>query len=287
LVTLPGNSSSDSGIESCIYYILPTSRFNRRYVSPSGQMNLSEYGPQQVFVRNGRPMAEGITLESHGFVLKRHVSAVADYGDRDEIDRVYLPEAARLVREATGADKAISYAWMKRSSAPSGGDDHPPANDVHVDHTPEFAECMVHKVLGMVGEPGLAFRRFLAVNVWRAYSGAQDWPLGLCDGTSVASDEGVSYPILFVDELPAVEDVPDVLPESTSLPTAISAFQFRPTHRWYYFPDMGTDEVLLFKNYDSERTGAWRVPHAGLRDPTCAPTGPRLSIEVRTLAFFL
>ena len=50
---------------------------------------------------------------------------------------------------------------------------------------------------------------------------------------------------------------------------------------------MGTDEVVLFKNYDSERTGAWRVPHAGWRDTTCPPTRPRLSIEVRILAFFL
>jgi hypothetical protein len=278
----------DGGIESSIYYILPTSRINRRYVSPAGQINLSEYGPQQVFVRNARPMADRITLESHGFQLKRHASAVRDFGDGDEIARVYYPEVAGLVQEATGAGRVIPFAWMRRTSAPSGHDDHPPANDVHVDHTPEFSEGMARKVLALAGEPDLPFRRFFAVNVWRAYSGApQDWPLGLCDGRSVTDDEGVAYPIVFVDELPAREDIPEVLPDDASTATAISAFQYRPEHRWYYFPDMGADEVVLFKNYDSERTGAWRVPHAGLRDPHCVPTGPRLSIEVRTLALFM
>lgn len=282
------NSSRDGGIESCIYYILPTSRFNRRYVSPAGQINLSEYGPQQLFVRNARPMADRITLDSHGFMLKRHVSRVADFGDREQIDRVYAPDMAELVREVTGADKVVVSAWMTRSSSPSNGDDQPPANDVHVDHAPESCECMARKVLARAGEPDLPFRRFLAVNVWRAYSGApQDWPLGLCDGTSITNDEGVTYPILFVDKLPPREEIPEVLPDDPSLLTAITAFQFRPDHRWYYFPDMGVDEVVLFKNYDSQRIVPWRVPHAGLQDPTCAPTGPRLSIEVRTVAFFL
>ena len=82
-------------------------------------------------------------------------------------------------------------------------------------------------------------------------------------------------------------EIPEVLPNDIPQCPEIAAFQFRPEHRWYYFPEMGVDEVLLFKNHDSAQTGAWRVPHAGLRDPTCSPTRPRLSIEARVLAFFL
>ncbi len=289
-------SASDStgidvgGVESSLYYILPTSRINRRYVSPAGQMNLSEYGPQQVFVRDARPIADRITFHSHGFMLRRHASAVTDFRDSEQIDRVYVPEMARLLQELTGADKVIPFAWMTRSSAPANDEDQPPANDVHVDQTPSFAECMARRALAWAGESDLAFRHFFVVNLWRAYSGApQDWPLGLCDGTSVASDEGVTYPILSVDKLPALDDIPEVLPDDPSIAQSpeISAFQFRPEHRWYYFSDMGVDEIVLFKNYDSTRTGPWRVPHAGFRDPTCAPTPPRLSIEVRILALFL
>ena len=280
-------TTASDGMESCVYYILPTSRINRRYVSPVGQMNLSEYEPRQVFVRNARPMADRITLDSHGFVLTRHVSTVTDFCDREQVDRVYVPELERLVREVTGADKTIPFAWMMRSSSPSSGEEQPPANDVHVDQTSGFADCMARRALAWAGEPDLPFRRYLVVNVWRAYSGPpQDWPLALCDGRSVAHDEGVTYPIVSVDKLPPLDDIPAVLPDDMPQCPEIAAFQFRPEHRWYYFPDMGVDEVILFKNHDSDQTGAWRVPHAGLRDSTCPPTQPRLSIEVRILAFF-
>lgn len=281
------SSTAVDGVESCVYYILPTSRINRRYVSPVGQINLSEYEPRQVFVRNARPMADRITLDTHGFALTRHMSAVTDFRDKDQVDRVYIPELVRLVQQQTGADKLIPFAWMMRSSSPSG-EEQPPANDVHADQTPGFADCMAQRALAWAGEPNFPFRRFLVVNVWRAYSGApQDWPLGLCDGTSVANDEGVTYPIVSVDKLPSRDEIPEVLPNDMPQCPEIAAFQFRPEHRWYYFPEMDVDEVLLFKNHDSAQTGAWRVPHAGLRDPTCPPTRPRLSIEVRVLAFFL
>jgi hypothetical protein len=285
----PTESSSipAGGVESCVYYISPTSRINRRYVSPAGQINLSEYEPRQVFVRNARPMAAQITLDTHGFALARHVSAVTDFRDKAQIDRVYIPEMVRLAEAQTGAGKIIPFAWMMRSSSPSG-EEQPPANDVHADQTPGFADCMAQRALAWAGEPNFPFRRFLVINVWRAYSGApQDWPLGLCDGTSVADDEGITYPIVSVDKLPPLDDIPEVLANDMPQCPEIAAFQFRPEHRWYYFPEMGVDEVVVFKNHDSAQAGAWRVPHAGLRDPSCAPTKPRLSIEVRLLAFFV
>jgi hypothetical protein len=278
-----------AGVETEVQYILPTSRINRRYVSREGQINISEYRSMRIFVRDARPMAERITFDSHGFTLERHSSAVNDFTDREQIDRVYVPEMEAFVRDLTGADKVIPFAWMTRTSSPTSGEAQPPANDVHVDHTPAFSEIMAQRALTWCGEPDYPYRRFVAVNAWRAYSGApQDWPLALCDGTSVASDEGVTYPILMVDRLPAREEIPEVLPGDPERPDfpEISAFQFRPAHRWYFYPGLGTDEVLLFKNYDSERKGPWRVPHAGFEDPKCAPTGPRLSIEVRFLVFF-
>src|SRR5262249_10415037 len=160
----------------------------------------------------------------------------------------------------------------------------PPANDVHADQTAGFAECMAKRALAWAGEPDYPYRRYLVINVWRAYSGApQDWPLAFCDGRSVSNDEGVTYPIISVDKLPALDDIPAVIPTEPPASPEIALFQFRPEPRWHYYPDMSIDEVVLFKNHDSALAGAWRVPHAGVKDPTCPPTGPRLSIEVRVL----
>ena len=192
-------NDTGTGVESDVQYILPTSRINRRYVSHEGQINISEYKSMPIFVRDARPMADSISFESHGFSLRRHSSAVTNFEDEEQIDRLYIPEMTEFMKETTGADKVIPFAWMVRTSGPSSGAAQPPANDVHVDHTPAFSEVMASRALTWLGEPDYEYRRFILVNSWRAYSGApQNWPLGLCDATSVSNDEGVTYPILMV-----------------------------------------------------------------------------------------
>ena len=45
--------------------------------------------------------------------------------------------------------------------------------------------------------------------------------------------------------------------------------KYNPAHRWFYIPEMRTDEVLLLKCYDSELDGRARfLPHTAFIDPT-------------------
>ncbi len=68
----------------------------------------------------------------------------------------------------------------------------------------------------------------------------------------------------------------------------IYTFRSNAEQRWYYYPLMHPDEVLLLKCYDSETDGRARfVAHTSFEDPTSLPDAPaRKSIEVRTIAFF-
>ncbi len=63
---------------------------------------------------------------------------------------------------------------------------------------------------------------------------------------------------------------------------------FSPTHRWYYFPHMQRNEVILIKGYDSLEDGRARfTTHTRFDDPTSPPhAAARESIEARTLVFF-
>jgi len=63
---------------------------------------------------------------------------------------------------------------------------------------------------------------------------------------------------------------------------------YNAEHRWFYFPDMQTDEAIVFKCYDSMKDGRARwSAHAAFDDPNSPPNAPaRESIEMRTLAFF-
>jgi len=59
-------------------------------------------------------------------------------------------------------------------------------------------------------------------------------------------------------------------------------------HKWWYFPHMKTDQVIVLKTYDSETDGRARfVGHSAFEDPTSAKDAPlRESVEIRTIAFF-
>jgi len=61
-------------------------------------------------------------------------------------------------------------------------------------------------------------------------------------------------------------------------------------HRWFYFPAMRRDEVILFKQWDSDPTLPGRMCfHTSFHDPAApGPPGaaPRQSVEARGLAFF-
>ena len=106
----------------------------------------------------------------------------------------------------------------------------------------------------------------------------QDWPLAICDYTSVGPDEGLDNRLYFVDEIPA-----DLYTEMPADWPGTSGFEFHhnPGHQWWYFPGMNRDEILFFTLNDSDQSRAWRVPHSAFHDTTARATVPRHSIEFR------
>lgn len=66
------------------------------------------------------------------------------------------------------------------------------------------------------------------------------------------------------------------------------AVTHRATHRWFYFPRLRPDEVVLLKIYDSQAEGTVRLSaHTSFEDPTSRRDAPpRRSIELRSLVFF-
>ena len=65
--------------------------------------------------------------------------------------------------------------------------------------------------------------------------------------------------------------------------------QYAAKHRWYYFPKMQMDEVLLFKQFESDTAlPGHTIFHTAVVDPTVRPDAPeRQSIECRAFLFFL
>jgi hypothetical protein len=180
----------------------------------------------------------------------------------------------QLVKEITGAVRVhvFDHNVRCRPMAKRGENGaREPVKFAHNDYTLKSGPQRVRELLPAEAE-NLLKQRFVEINVWRPIRGpVEESPLAVCDATSMALQDFVATDLKYRDRTGEVYSV-----------------AFNPNHRWFYFPRMERDEVLLLKCYDSAEDGRARfTAHTGIDDPTSPPDAtPRESIEVRTLAFF-
>jgi hypothetical protein len=294
---LPGRAErADSevmdGVTATLNYLAPGSAVNRLYVAPGDQLATTRYEPRTVEVSNGRPRRKQFTLDGTGFTLADHRSALTGpdgtgLADTTALDEIYTPEALGLVRKLTGADHVVSLGWMMRRTGTQRNGALPPAPDVHTDlHTCAIARRYAEVHAKSPLPPEGSCWRAVYTSLWRAFSPPpQDWPLALCDYRSVGDDEGTPNLLFRVRELPAPEQA-ETAADDAEAESAASVFEYRPAHRWWYFPGMHAGEVLIIKLHDTDHSVAWRAPHTSFHDTTTPGTHPRESVELRTVAFF-
>lgn len=229
---------------------------------------------QWMKVQNGRLVANELTLDRQGFAFIRHHTRVSNFYDQEEVRRVYYPEVERLLKDATGAGRVhvFDHNVRCRSMAKQGENGaREPVKFAHNDYTPKSGPQRVHDLLPAEADT-LLRHRFAEFNVWRPIRGpVEESPLAVCDATSMTLRDFVATDLKYRDRTGEVYSV-----------------VYNPNHRWFYFPRMERDEVLLLKCYDSAEDGRARfTAHTGIDDPTSiADAAPRESIEVRTLVFF-
>ena len=218
-----------------------------------------------------RPRAAALSLDREGFVLVDHATDV-DLWDVDRVASDYDPQIVRLISEVAGASRVHIFDHTWRSEDPDRHrSDHArePVNLVHNDYTPWSARQRVLDLLPDEAQALLA-GRFAVVQVWQPIRGpVRSSPLAICDAGS-----------LHADDLIAARRVhPNRVGETYHV-------AYNPAHRWSWFPQMRTNEALVFKTFDSETDGRARfTAHASFALPDEAAP-PRESLEVRALAFF-
>ena len=141
---------------------------------------------------------------------------------------------------------------------------------VHNDYTLGSGPQRVRDLMGDEAEDLLG-DRFAVINVWRPIRGPViEAPLAVLDAQGIEADDFVATDLRYDDRV-----------------GEIYSLSYRDSHRWYYYPRMRTDEVLLLKCYDSDPAFARFTAHSAFDHPeTPNDAPPRESIEVRTLAFW-
>ena len=227
-----------------------------------------------VTIHDARPMADELSLDRQGFVLRRRDTAVDDLYDDAAIEAVYDREIEALLKAETGASRVVVFDHTRRSDSRAGAANpdglRGPANRVHADYTVASGPVRAADVLGAdeVARVLKSGGRIMQINVWRPIAGpVQRTPLALADAESIAPDELVATDQVFPDRVGEIYQ----LAHGTG-------------QRWYWVPEMERDEVLLIKGWDSLHDGrSMFTPHGAFQLPQQNPDAPpRESIEVRT-----
>jgi len=233
------------------------------------------YADHEITVYDGRPIAGDLSLDRQGFTLIRYPTAVKDFYDDDEVRSVYYPEMEEIVKQATGCSKVLVFDHTIRvddETAQAGRKVRGPVRNMHNDFTRNSAPQRVRDLLPAAEAEARLKRRFGSINVWRPIVGpVETAPLAICGWDTL--DEA--------DLIPAERRYNDRI-------GGVLHLSHNPDQRWYYFPRMEREEVVLLKCFDSleDGTAKWTC-HGSFKDPAApANARPRESIEIRTLYFY-
>ena len=147
-------------VEGVLNYLTPMAErpINLAYDPPLG-VPRSTGVPEahRMTIYDVRPVAARLSLDSEGLALVTHNSAVRDFYDEDELQRVYYPEAERLVAEVTGATRVLVFDHTVRRRVWGGvdrsaGTPRQPVTVVHNDYTIDSGPQRVRDLMGDDGQ---------------------------------------------------------------------------------------------------------------------------------------
>ena len=142
---------------------------------------------------------------------------------------------------------------------------------MHCDYNVERIESMSHDVLRDNGVEPKKGELYAWFNTWQPFD-----------------NPAINNPLAFIDAgtLPREEEI-DYYYTGRNRDSLVAAPVYNPDHRWCYFPEMTTDEVVILKQMDQRPDRVVYCPHTSFDNPTAkAKAPPRRSIETRVLAVF-
>lgn len=220
-----------------------------------------------------RGLANGeLNLDLNGFCLLHHTSGVRNFGDDDEIKRIYYPEIIALAQRTTGAREVIITQHVVRTEETSDFN-RAYARFLHCDYTLGDPRGLAERALARrdLDSNDYSASEFAWFNSWQPFDHAVERnPLAVVDASTVKAEDVLDYHYTGYGQQ-----------GKSAMPLCDS------NHRFYYVRRMQTNELLFIKQLDTRRGVSKVCPHTSFDDPGSAEDAPpRRSIEVRMMAVF-
>jgi hypothetical protein len=243
----------------------------------------------RIQVRDARPIADSLSLDREGFILRQH-EAVTPFEpefipfnldrkrDLPPINRRYAEELLPLIAELSGGDLIVPQAGRvclratPRTGLPTSDSTAPL---VHLDYTPNAVRDAMALSFGLEGRGVPAYRRVALYQTWRALvPPPHDSLLAICDARSVSESATMVMQTYTASREAEAEQI------------EVRLCTWEPDHRWYYFSDMQPDELLIFKGYDSDDPQSASGAHVAFDNPLTDEPNGRVSVEARFIIFY-
>ena len=215
---------------------------------------------------NARKARSQFDLDLDGFTLQRLDTSLKQVPSNDAEFDIHHAEVTDYVQKLYPEASVHIIDSTVRSST-STGSMRPPARHVHNDYTPRSVAAHYAK---FEGRPYEDHKLVKQLNFWRAYSteGVKQDPLALLAPSSIATEDLATCEINYPTRVGEIMEV-----------------RYSSAHAWYWYPEMVTNEVLIFTGFSSSAERNYgMVPHAS---PIIASSGsdlpPRESVETRVL----
>lgn len=247
------------------------------------QPNVRKQDHDNVPVENVRPWKDDLKIDDHGFQVLNHASKFTKL-DTKEVCNAYKAENQKLLEEALGAEKVVTWGLKQRmphERDPNATWDYwneveveKPAILAHCDFTYERGLVMVETALGKEETKKYLDEgyRIRIVNTWRPLVPViERQPLAICDPRSVQNNNLIKCDRILVDDL-----------------GEITLLQHHPEQKWYWLESQTTAEPFIFCTWDSNDLQFPDVvrhsPHVTFNPPNIREDAPpRFSVESRSV----
>merc|ERR1712142_68145 len=276
------NYAQDEGPGKAPYYYTAPLTQAQKEATGRKEQSAGKTVEIEVTVRDGRNHQH--SLDKHSFELAEQVTALTTedfFKDQDKVKTVYYPEIAELIKKKTGAAHVLMFHHQVRARNNNASLEtgtvstiQPYAYGIHSDSHPKSARDLFKMMAGGLDKK-FHKGRFLYINAWRNIT---DTPIGN-DHLAVLDETSLVKPDDYI-----VAEFHDRI---------YSLQQYRlldmnsANHKWFYYSAMKKNEVLLFKQFDSDTSLSGRLCfHTAFNDPNAPKCSERQSVEARGIAFF-
>ena len=280
LITMGGDVIAD------MHYLTHTTdglppQTDLRPTSPWSTPNFGQT-PTRVTIHDLRDKETTVDLDTNAFeVLKTESSVQEEFDEGSDAQKTCYAEIAAVLKNHLAASRVVLYnhvfRYRGRPLTVEQGDGlhRNPVYYPHVDIDTDGVRKKMALVLGAEEAKKAMQKRFQVMNIWRPVgpNPITDKPLTLCDYRSIDVEKDV-HPMQVIGSL------------NTTTGYTISC-SGQKAHKWYYLSHMRSNEIFIFKMFDSKADVAQFAFHTGFLNEDEPPSDvEQKSIEMRCFVFY-